>query len=47
MFNVMPDAIVVVDGSGRIVFANQLVSALLGYASAELVGEPLGRLIPV
>jgi len=35
-----------VDGSGRIVFANQLVSGMLGYASAELVGEPLGRLIP-
>ena len=47
MFNVLPDAVVIVDGSGRIVFANQLVSGLLGYTAGELIGEPLGCLIPV
>jgi diguanylate cyclase (GGDEF)-like protein/PAS domain S-box-containing protein len=46
MFNVLPDAVVIVDGSGRIVFANQLVSGLLGYTAGELIGEPLGCLIP-
>lgn len=47
MFNVLPDAVVVVDSSGRIVFANHLISGLLGYDAAELVGKPLGCLIPV
>jgi len=46
LFNVLPDAMVVVDGAGIIVFANTAVSKLLGYCAEELIGEPLERLIP-
>lgn len=46
LFNVLPDAIVVVDGAGMIVFANATVSGLLDYSVDELVGQPLNCLIP-
>ena len=46
LFNVLPDAVVVVDGSGRIAFANTAVSRLLHYAPEELIGQPLGKLVP-
>lgn len=46
LFNVLPDAIVVVDGTGMIVFANATVSGLLDYSVDELVGQPLNCLIP-
>lgn len=46
LFNVLPDAIVVVDGAGKIVFANTAVSGLLDYSADELIGQPLGHLIP-
>lgn len=46
LFNVLPDAIVVVDGAGMIVFANAAVSGLLDYSAEELVGQPLDCLIP-
>lgn len=46
LFNVLPDAIVVVDGVGRIVFANAEVSGLLDYSADELIGKPLNCLIP-
>jgi PAS domain S-box-containing protein len=41
-----PDAIVISDGSGRIVLANQQVRALFGYESEELVGGPIEQLLP-
>ena len=41
-----PDAIVITDASGRILFANSRVSALLGYEPAELVGESIEKLLP-
>jgi PAS domain S-box-containing protein len=40
------DAIVVVDGSGRIRFASQAVQTLFGFAPEELVGELVEVLIP-
>jgi len=46
LFNVLPDAMVVVDGAGLIVFANNAVKKLLGYSAKELVGQPLGSIIP-
>ncbi len=41
-----PDAIVVVDGRGRITSANAAVEVLFGFRSAELVGEQVEVLIP-
>jgi len=41
-----PDAMVVVDSSGRIVFANQQVTALLGYDRDEVLGLSVDVLIP-
>jgi diguanylate cyclase (GGDEF)-like protein/PAS domain S-box-containing protein len=46
LFNVLPDAIVVVDGTGMIVFANAAVSGLLGYSADELIGQSLNCLVP-
>ena len=41
-----PDAVVVIDRSGKILFANNQVEPLLGYLPEELVGQPLAVLIP-
>src|SRR5437764_4408831 len=41
-----PDAMVIVDGSGKIVLANSQTQLLFGYAEQELVGEPIEMLIP-
>lgn len=41
-----PDAIVVVDGTGRINFANNRVEAMLGYRSDELLGQSHNILVP-
>jgi PAS domain S-box-containing protein len=41
-----PDAMVIVDGSGKIVLANSQIQLLFGYAEQELVGEPIEMLIP-
>ena len=46
LFNALPDAMLVVDGQGRIVFANAAVSGILGYTADELTGKSLGCLIP-
>ena len=46
LFDVLPDAIVVVDSQGHIVFANKSVSDLLGYQPEALIGEDLGCLVP-
>ena len=45
-FNVLPDAVIVVDGGGRIVFANDAVNGLLGFNPDELLEQALGVLIP-
>ena len=41
-----PDAMIIIDSSGQILFANRQVSALFGYAAAELVGSPIETLLP-
>ena len=42
----MPDAIVIVNGIGRIVFVNGQAHAMFGHATDELIGQPLERLMP-
>ncbi len=46
LFNLLPDAIIVVDTAGSIVFANSDVNQLLGYPVDELVGQSLMCIIP-
>src|SRR5688572_23159485 len=41
-----PDAMVFVDGSGIILFANHQVTALFGYAPEEVVGQRVESLLP-
>ncbi|RRQ22923.1 sensor histidine kinase [Thiohalobacter thiocyanaticus] len=41
-----PDAIVVVNESGHIEIANAQAEALFGYSRAELIGQPVEKLIP-
>ena len=42
----IPDAVIMVDASGRILLANAQAEALFGYTAHELVGQPLNRLLP-
>lgn len=46
VFQGAPDASVIVDTDGRIVAVNEEVEPLLGYASEELIGEPVEILVP-
>ena len=41
-----PDAIVIADGEGNILFVNQQVTALFGYPPWELSGLPVECLLP-
>jgi len=41
-----PDAIVVVDNSGRIILANAQTERLFGYAREELIGQSIEMLVP-
>ena len=41
-----PDAIVVVDVQGRLVWGNQQAEQLFGYGRAELLGQPVELLLP-
>jgi PAS domain S-box-containing protein len=41
-----PDAMVITDRSGMILFANRRVSALFGYPRDEIIGRSIERLIP-
>lgn len=42
----LPDAVIVADGSGRIIHANPAVGVLLGRAPEDLTGAPLTALMP-
>jgi PAS domain S-box-containing protein len=41
-----PDAIVIIDASGTIQYANLQVAALFGYSSSDLVGKSVDQLLP-
>jgi len=41
-----PDAMVIVDASGKIVLANAQTQKLFGYPGAELIGQPVEILVP-
>jgi PAS domain S-box-containing protein len=42
----MPDAIVIADKDGRIVYGNNQVESLFGYSSPEVLGQPVEMLLP-
>jgi two-component system, sensor histidine kinase len=41
-----PDAMIIIDASGTVLFANRQVSALFGYDAGEVIGGPVERLLP-
>ena len=41
-----PDAMIIIDHSGAIRFANRQVSTLFGYSHDELIGKPVECLMP-
>ena len=42
----LPDAMVIIDSTGNILFANSQVQALFGFPSTEIVGGPVEVLLP-
>lgn len=46
LLSILPDAVVMVDEHGVILYANSSVLGLLGYPANELVGQPLSLLVP-
>ncbi|HEX5046312.1 MAG TPA: ATP-binding protein [Gammaproteobacteria bacterium] len=46
LLDLAPDATVIVDASGRVVFANAQIERTFGYGPAELVGRPVEALLP-
>lgn len=46
LLHASPDALLVVDTSGTIKFANETVAVLFGHATASLIGKPLETLVP-
>lgn len=46
LLDLAPDATVIVDPAGAIVFVNQQVERLFGYAPKELIGAPIETLLP-
>jgi diguanylate cyclase (GGDEF)-like protein/PAS domain S-box-containing protein len=46
MLDAAPDAMLLVDGEGRVRHANRLLLDLFGYEPAALLGEPVERLLP-
>src|SRR4051812_35616260 len=41
-----PDAMIIIDSAGTILFANRQVASLFGYAPAEIVGARIETLMP-
>ena len=46
LLDAAPDAMIIVDSSGIIVYANQQVEALFGYSRGEIVGKQMEMLLP-
>ena len=46
LLEAMPDAIVMVDADGKIVFANSQAGSVFRYSTAELIGQSLQMLLP-
>ena len=46
LLNGAPDALICVDGAGRIVLVNAQAESMFGYAHGELAGRPVELLIP-
>ncbi|MCU1592834.1 MAG: domain S-box protein, partial [Frankiales bacterium] len=46
LIEALPDAVFVVSTDGTIVFLNSQAETLFGYARAELLGQPIERLVP-
>jgi PAS domain S-box-containing protein len=46
LLDASPDAVIAVDASGRIVYANARVADTFGFMSEQLLGEPVERLLP-
>lgn len=46
LFEVLPDAVVVTDASGKIQFANRQAEKMFGYQLEEMIGQPVELLIP-
>ena len=46
LLNALPDAVVMVDSAGIIVFVNELAAQMLGYQLEELMGQPVEILVP-
>jgi PAS domain S-box-containing protein len=46
MLESAPDAMIVIDESGTVLFASRRVSALFGYEPAAVVGQPVEMLLP-
>ncbi len=46
IFDSAPDAMVIVDDGGTVMFANRQVTTLFGYDQDEVVGQPIESLLP-
>jgi len=46
LFEASPDALVVVDGGGRLMLVNRQAEKVFGYARAELIGQTVEFLVP-
>lgn len=46
LLDILPDAVLMVDARGLVRYTNPAVRGLLGYAPEDLIGRPLGVLLP-
>jgi diguanylate cyclase (GGDEF)-like protein/PAS domain S-box-containing protein len=46
LLDILPDAVLMIDGRGRIIYCNPAVRSLFGYAPSELDEQPLSVLLP-
>ncbi len=46
MLEQAPDALLLVDGDGRIIYVNAAVTTLFGYPAADLIGQAIEQLVP-